>query len=102
MRGESVNGGRHHSTRAAPVGVEIDGDGHLAVVDGACEGLVVQRKRTLEENRLGALTAFWTVGHLAGVDAVPRIAKLTTHRELETRRFRFSLHSILRDPRVSR
>src|SRR5207244_12350260 len=35
MRGESIDGWRHHSTRAAPVGVEIDGDWHVAIADGS-------------------------------------------------------------------
>src|SRR6266550_5366656 len=95
MCSQGVDRGCHHSARSTPIRVEVDSDREVTLADGARERLVIQRNWTLEQDWLGAFTAFRAVSDFAGRDSVPRIAKLTTHGELLTRRFCFSLHSIL-------
>jgi hypothetical protein len=96
MRREGVNGWRHHATRAAPVGVEINGDRHVALRDRPLKSVIVESERTLQENRTTAFSAFRTVDDFTRVDPVPSLAKLAAHGELPARRIRFYFH-----PRLS-
>src|SRR6266550_5284161 len=101
MRRKRVHGRRHHSTRPAPIGIKVDCYRDVAFADRAAESLIVQRNRPLVENGLRAFATLRTIGHLASGDPVPRIAKLTAHRELASWRRGFRFHSILSTYRVS-
>src|SRR2546423_3152769 len=92
MGRQHIHGGRHHPTRAAPVRIKIDSYRQVALTDRAGECLIVERNWPLEQNRLRAFSALRAVDNLAGLDAIPSIAKQTAHRELLNRRFYLSLH----------
>src|ERR1700720_725173 len=96
MRGEGVDGGRHHPAGTAPIGVKVDSDRDVALVDGASKGLIGEGDWTLQKDRLAALPAFRTGRDFAGGDAGPRVAELAAHRELLSRLFCLSLHPILK------
>jgi hypothetical protein len=95
VRGEGVDGGRHHPAGAAPVGVEVDGDRDVAFINSAGEGLVGEKDWTLQQDRLAALSALRAGRDFAGVDAIPCVAELTANRELFDSFFCLSFHPIL-------
>ena len=87
---------RHHFAGAAPIGIEVDEDGNVALGDRAGEGFVSQWVRAIEQHGFAALAALRAIRGAGCVDAIPGLAELASDGDVSSGRCICRSHGILR------